>query len=74
MRAQPRGGKSWMNEEILSKIAERDRLFALMKEDENDQEVQAEYKKVRNIVVTLTRRAKRDYKTNLRFWVGPHKI
>lgn len=52
LKNQPRGSKSWMTEEILEKINERDRLFQLMKENEDNKEIEAEYKKVRNIVVT----------------------
>ena len=70
MKAQPRGTKSWMTPEILEKIAERDRLFALMKESPDDPEVNEGYKKIRNIVVTLTRRAKRDFKATLRLGLG----
>ena len=62
MKAQPRGAKDWMTPEILARIAERDRLFQKMKENPEDKSINEDYKRVRNIVVTLTRRAKRDYK------------
>lgn len=76
MSQQPRGAKEWMTPEILSGIEERDQLFQEMKncpEDHaNYQTIAAAYKKKRNQVVTLTRRAKREYKNVLRPNVETH--
>lgn len=61
-----RGAKPWMNEEIIKEIASRDELFQRMKEYPNDREVQQQYRRKRNMVVTLTRRAKREWKNDHR--------
>jgi len=61
-----RGAKPWMNEEIIKEIASRDDLFQRMKEYPNDREVQQQYRRKRNMVVTLTRRAKREWKNDNR--------
>jgi len=67
---EERGKKSWMTEEILQAISVRDELFQQMKDAEQGTEqyhqVAALYKKQRNQVVTLTRRAKRDFKNSIR--------
>ena len=55
-----------MNEEIIKEIASRDDLFQRMKEYPNDREVQQQYRRKRNMVVTLTRRAKREWKNDNR--------
>jgi len=66
VKSEIRGGKSWMTKEILVGIAERDRLFLEMKNTPFDLDLEESYKKKRNQVVTLTRRAKRDLKTKIR--------
>jgi len=66
VKSEIRGGKSWMTKEILVGIAERDRLFLEMKNSPFDSDLEESYKKKRNQVVTLTRRAKRDLKTKIR--------
>lgn len=66
VKSEIRGGKSWMTKEILVGIEERDRLFLEMKIKPSDRDVEESYKKKRNHVVTLTRRAKRDMKTKIR--------
>ena len=71
LKNRPRGQKPWMTETILKKIAERDELFLKMKENPSEharQIYEEQYRKVRNVIVTLTRRAKRDYKKS----VKPH--
>lgn len=61
LKEYQRGSKPWMTEDIMRRIDERDSLFVEMKENPHDQELPKKYKKARNIVVTLTRRAKRDF-------------
>jgi hypothetical protein len=67
---QERGKKEWMSQEILEAIELRDQLFLQMKSAEKGtpeyQQVANVYKKQRNQVVTLTRRAKRDWKNSVR--------
>jgi len=70
LKAFQRGDKPWMTKEIMEKIQQRDDLFHAMKELEEDSPTRLamneDYKKVRNLIVTLTRHAKRDYKNILK--------
>lgn len=61
-----RGTKPWMNKDILEQIEQRDSLFVKMKDCPSDQQLAKEYRRVRNVVVTLTRRAKREFKNQKR--------
>jgi hypothetical protein len=61
-----RGTKPWMNKDILEQIEQRDTLFVKMKDCPSDQQLAKEYRRVRNVVVTLTRRAKREFKNQKR--------
>ena len=66
VKSEGRGEKSWMTPDILHGIEERDRLFSEMKAAPYDKAIEMAYKKKRNQVVTLTRRAKRELKNKIR--------
>jgi hypothetical protein len=55
--------KPWITENILDMIRVRDRLYQKMKSEPTVETIQT-YKKVRNMVVSMTRNAKRTYEKN----------
>jgi len=55
--------KPWITDNILEMIKVRDRLYQKMKIEPTSETIQT-YKKVRNMVVSMTRNAKRTYERN----------
>ena len=66
VKSQNRGCKSWMTDEILNAIEERDIIYEKLRWNKNNEDLMNSYKQQRNHVVTLTRRAKRDFKMKIR--------